>query len=70
MSSCTVSCLLVLTYNNLFNFYINIILVLGVFTGYTMLEWYNTIYPKLKANTDKPLECIQEAGEILYLVGH
>ena len=48
----------------------NIILVLGVFTGYTMLEWYNTIYPKLKANTDKPLECIQEAGEILYLVGH
>ena len=35
-----------------------------------MLEWYNTIYPKLKAKTDKPLECIQEAGEILYLVGH
>ena len=33
-----------------------------------MLEWFDLIYPKLIAEADKPIECIQEAGEILYLV--
>ncbi|XP_052076487.1 uncharacterized protein LOC127714471 [Mytilus californianus] len=39
----------------------------GVFTGYTMLEWFDMIYPKIKAEVDKPIECVQRAGEILYL---
>ncbi|VDH94763.1 Hypothetical predicted protein [Mytilus galloprovincialis] len=39
----------------------------GVFTGYTMLEWFDMVYPKIKAEEDKPIECVQAAGEILYL---
>ena len=38
-----------------------------MYPGYTQLEWYEKIYPQLSPD-DKPLECIQKAGEILYLV--
>lgn len=39
----------------------------GVYPGYTQREWIEKIYPDLPEG-DRPLECIQEAGEILYLV--
>lgn len=39
----------------------------GVYPGFTQLEWYNMIYPNLTPR-QKPLECVQEAGEIIYLV--
>ncbi|KAL4226395.1 hypothetical protein ACF0H5_014378 [Mactra antiquata] len=38
----------------------------GVYPGFTQQEWYRRIYPLVKPE-DKMLECIQEAGEILYL---
>ncbi|XP_045165976.2 uncharacterized protein LOC123529639 isoform X2 [Mercenaria mercenaria] len=38
----------------------------GVYPGYTQREWYENIYPSLSPY-DKPLECIQNPGEILYL---
>ncbi|XP_060593722.1 uncharacterized protein LOC132748180 isoform X2 [Ruditapes philippinarum] len=38
----------------------------GVYPGYTQIEWYKEIYPQLSPE-EKPLECIQKAGEILYL---
>lgn len=40
---------------------------IGVYPGYTQTEWMENVYPHL-AEADKPLECIQEQGEILYLV--
>lgn len=38
----------------------------GVYPGFTQIEWYNKIYPSL-SEEDAPMECVQEAGEILYL---
>ncbi|XP_022287534.2 uncharacterized protein LOC111100176 isoform X2 [Crassostrea virginica] len=38
----------------------------GVYPGFTQMEWYNKIYPSL-SEADSPMECVQEAGEILYL---
>lgn len=38
----------------------------GIPLGFTILEWFNSIYPKLD-ESNRPLECIQEAGEIFYL---
>ncbi|XP_029638189.1 uncharacterized protein LOC115213383 isoform X2 [Octopus sinensis] len=38
----------------------------GIPFGFTILEWFDTIYPTLD-ESNKPIECIQEAGEILYL---
>ncbi|KAH3876399.1 uncharacterized protein LOC127868474 isoform X3 [Dreissena polymorpha] len=38
----------------------------GVYPGYTMREWIEHIYPTLTA-VNRPIECIQEPGEILYL---
>ena len=40
---------------------------IGVYPGFTQMEWYNKIYPSL-SEADSPMECVQEAGEILYLV--
>lgn len=39
----------------------------GVYPGFTQREWFLKIYPFL-TDADKPIECIQEPGEILYLV--
>ncbi|XP_052781456.1 uncharacterized protein LOC128218004 isoform X2 [Mya arenaria] len=38
----------------------------GVYPGFTQREWFDKLYPQLQ-DKDKPLECVQEAGEILYL---
>ncbi|XP_048739437.2 uncharacterized protein LOC125653829 isoform X2 [Ostrea edulis] len=38
----------------------------GVYPGFTQIEWYEKIYPTLSGE-DVPMECVQEAGEILYL---
>jgi tetratricopeptide (TPR) repeat protein len=38
----------------------------GVWPGFSQLDWLKLIYPTLKEK-DKPIECVQEAGEILYL---
>ncbi|XP_033745001.1 uncharacterized protein LOC117330673 isoform X2 [Pecten maximus] len=38
----------------------------GVYPGFTQGEWYKKLYPHLD-DAHKPQECIQEAGEILYL---
>ncbi|XP_062503097.1 uncharacterized protein LOC134180041 [Corticium candelabrum] len=38
----------------------------GVWPGYSQIDWLKNIYPTLEGD-DKPLECVQEAGEILYL---
>ncbi|XP_069142317.1 LOW QUALITY PROTEIN: uncharacterized protein [Argopecten irradians] len=38
----------------------------GVYPGFTQGEWYKKLYPHLD-EAHKPMECIQEAGEILYL---
>ncbi|XP_061178984.1 uncharacterized protein LOC133187578 [Saccostrea echinata] len=38
----------------------------GVYPGFTQMEWYDKIYPSLSGD-DLPMECVQEAGEILYL---
>lgn len=39
----------------------------GVWPSFSQLDWINKVYPDLQPK-DKPLECIQEEGEILYLV--
>lgn len=41
--------------------------LVGYFPAHSILQWYKGIYPHLK-DQDKPLECIQKPGEILYLV--
>ena len=38
----------------------------GVWPGYSQMDWLKAVYPTLEDN-DKPIECVQEAGEILYL---
>ena len=38
----------------------------GVWPGFSQLEWFRKVYPQLD-DAKLPLECIQEAGEILYL---
>ncbi|XP_060070677.1 uncharacterized protein LOC132550604 [Ylistrum balloti] len=38
----------------------------GVYPGFTQNEWYKKLYPYLD-DALKPQECVQEAGEILYL---
>ncbi|XP_077988437.1 uncharacterized protein LOC144442935 [Glandiceps talaboti] len=38
----------------------------GVWPGFSSLDWFQHVYPRLEEK-DKPLECIQEPGEILYL---
>jgi hypothetical protein len=42
-------------------------LFLGVYPGFTQIEWFEKVYPLL-AESEKPQECVQKAGEILYLV--
>ncbi|XP_025108459.1 uncharacterized protein LOC112572786 isoform X2 [Pomacea canaliculata] len=38
----------------------------GVFHGFTIMNWYERIYPNL--TLDKmPMECVQQGGDILYL---
>ena len=39
---------------------------LGLYS-YTPAAWLHYVYPKLKP-ADKPMECIQNAGEIFYVV--
>lgn len=39
----------------------------GVYPGFTQMEWYSKVYPSLTED-NAPMECVQEAGEILYLV--
>lgn len=41
----------------------------GVPAGYSQKDWIRKIYPTL-SDDEKPLECIQEAGDILYLVSY
>ena len=41
--------------------------ILGVWPSFSQLDWINKVYPNLPPE-DKPLECVQEEGEILYLV--
>nr|XP_006812940.1 PREDICTED: uncharacterized protein LOC102807379 [Saccoglossus kowalevskii] len=36
----------------------------GVWPGFSSLDWFNEVYPHLEGE-EKPIECIQEAGEIL-----
>lgn len=38
----------------------------GVYPGFTQMEWYSKVYPSLTED-HAPMECVQEAGEILYL---
>ncbi|KAK7102585.1 uncharacterized protein [Littorina saxatilis] len=38
----------------------------GVHHGYSILDWFELVYPNLTAE-QRPLECVQEGGEILYL---
>ncbi|KAJ7331204.1 hypothetical protein OS493_019985 [Desmophyllum pertusum] len=38
----------------------------GVWPSFSQLDWINKVYPNLPLK-DKPLECVQEEGEILYL---
>nr|KAG5708468.1 hypothetical protein BaRGS_026195 [Batillaria attramentaria] len=38
----------------------------GVYNGLLIMEWYKRIYPNLTLQ-DRPLECIQQAGELIYL---
>lgn len=38
----------------------------GVYHGYSVNEWYDRVYPNLTADC-RPIECVQQAGEILYL---
>ena len=42
-------------------------IISGVWPSFSQLDWINKVYPNLRQE-DKPLECVQEAGEILYLV--
>ena len=41
--------------------------ITGVYPGFTTLEWFNKLLPSLTVS-EKPLLCIQEPGEILYVV--
>ncbi|CAG5132383.1 unnamed protein product [Candidula unifasciata] len=38
----------------------------GVHHGFSVLEWVDHVYPNL-TDVDKPIECVQQPGEILYL---
>ncbi|XP_041347741.1 uncharacterized protein LOC121367556 isoform X2 [Gigantopelta aegis] len=38
----------------------------GVYPGYSQLDWFSKVYPVL-SETQKPVECVQQAGEIIYL---
>ncbi|CAG2218394.1 unnamed protein product [Mytilus edulis] len=38
----------------------------GVYPGFTQIEWFEKVYPLLP-ESEKPIECVQKAGEILYL---
>ncbi|KAL5013196.1 hypothetical protein ScPMuIL_007466 [Solemya velum] len=38
----------------------------GIYPGFTQTEWHQKVYPNL-TDDKKPLECIQRAGELLYL---
>ncbi|XP_063437147.1 bifunctional arginine demethylase and lysyl-hydroxylase psr-1-like isoform X1 [Mytilus trossulus] len=38
----------------------------GVYPGFTQIEWFEKVYPFLP-ESEKPIECVQKAGEILYL---
>ncbi|CAH1240090.1 JMJD8 [Branchiostoma lanceolatum] len=38
----------------------------GFWPGYSVIDWFTDVYPKLKDKT-KPMECVLEEGEILYL---
>ncbi|GFO40495.1 bifunctional arginine demethylase and lysyl-hydroxylase jmjd6 [Plakobranchus ocellatus] len=38
----------------------------GVYHGYSLMNWVKHVYPNLPEE-DKPMECIQAPGEILYL---
>ncbi|KAK3780758.1 hypothetical protein RRG08_001864 [Elysia crispata] len=38
----------------------------GVYHGYTIVNWVKHVYPNL-TDDEKPLECVQYPGEILYL---
>ncbi|BFZ08063.1 hypothetical protein BsWGS_11102 [Bradybaena similaris] len=38
----------------------------GVHHGFSLLEWVDHVYPNL-TDVDKPMECVQQPGEILYL---
>ncbi|XP_076468981.1 uncharacterized protein LOC143299581 [Babylonia areolata] len=38
----------------------------GVYHGFHMRYWYERVYPNLTAS-QRPLECVQQGGEILYL---
>ena len=41
----------------------------GVYPSFTQQDWIKKVYPNLKQEDMPTLECIQEAGEILYIVG-
>ncbi|KAL3852997.1 hypothetical protein ACJMK2_016590, partial [Sinanodonta woodiana] len=38
----------------------------GVYPGFTQIDWFKKVYPNL-TESERPLECIQEDGDILYL---
>ncbi|XP_050411586.1 uncharacterized protein LOC126826653 isoform X1 [Patella vulgata] len=38
----------------------------GMYPGYSQLDWFHEVYPKLD-ESNKPVECIQRAGDMLYL---
>ncbi|XP_055882037.1 uncharacterized protein LOC106054114 isoform X2 [Biomphalaria glabrata] len=38
----------------------------GVYHGFTLLDWFHHVYPEL-TEEEKPIECVQQGGEILYL---
>lgn len=38
----------------------------GVYPGFSQIEWFDKVYPFLP-ESEKPQECVQKAGEILYL---
>ena len=45
-----------------------IILVVGVYPSFTQQDWIKKVYPNLRPDDMPTHECIQEAGEILYIV--
>ncbi|KAH9503774.1 JmjC domain-containing protein 8 [Bulinus truncatus] len=38
----------------------------GVYHGFTLMDWFHKVYPQL-TEAEKPIECVQRGGEILYL---
>ena len=48
-------------------FLIKCVSISGVYPGFTQIEWYEKVYPYL-SGSQLPMECVQKAGEILYLV--